>query len=58
MRPIVWPQEVVEVAKVLQEKSASAFWIAKLIFIHEKKDKVQSAPPKLLKSKRVRKVKI
>ena len=37
MRSIIWPQEVVEVAKVLQEKkSASGFWKAKLIFIHEK----------------------
>ncbi len=59
MRSIVWPQEVVEVAKVLQEKkSASGFWKAKLIFIHEKKDKGQSTPPKLLKSKIVRKAKM
>ena len=37
LRSIVWPQEVVERAKVLQEKkSASAFWKTKLIFIHDK----------------------
>jgi hypothetical protein len=54
---IVWPQEVVEVAKVLQEKkSSSGFWKAKLIFIREKK-KTQSTPPKLLKSKMVKKPK-
>jgi hypothetical protein len=42
MRSIVWPQEVVEVAKVLQEKKlVSGFWKAKLIFIHEKKTKVK-----------------
>ena len=58
MRSIVWPQEVVEVAKVLKKKSASGFWEAKLISIHEKKDKGQSKPPKLLKSKIVRKAKM
>ena len=59
MRSIVWPQEVVEVGKVLQEKkSASGFWKGKSIFIHEKKDKGQSTPPKLLKSKIVRKAKM
>ena len=36
-----------------RKKSASAFWKAKLIFIHDKKDKGQSTPPKLLKSKSV-----
>jgi hypothetical protein len=59
MRSIVWPQEVVEVAKVLEEKkSASGFWKAKLIVIHEKKDKGHSTPSKLLKSKIVRKAKM
>jgi hypothetical protein len=48
MRSIVWPQEVVEMAKALQEKkSASGFWKAKLIFIYEKKNKGQSTLPKL-----------
>jgi hypothetical protein len=57
MRSIIWPQKVVEVAKVSQEKkSASGFWKAELIFIHEKKG--QSTPPKLLKSKIVRKAKM
>jgi hypothetical protein len=47
------------VAKVLQEKSQQVFfWKAKLIFIHEKKDKGKSTPPKLLKSKIVRKAKM
>ena len=59
MRSIVWPQEVVEVAKDLQEKkSAIGLWKEKLIFIYEKKDKGQSTPPKLLKSKIVRKEKM
>ena len=59
MRSIVLPQEVVEVAKVLQEKkSASCFWKAKLISIHDKKDNGQSTPTELLKSKMVRKVKM
>ena len=54
------PQEVVEVAKVLQEKKNQHVLFGKqnqFLFMR-KKDKVQSAPPKLLKSKRVRKVKI
>ena len=52
MRSIVWPQEIIEVAKVLKEKkkSANGFWKAKLIFIREKK-KGQSTPPKLLNQK-------
>jgi hypothetical protein len=41
-----------------RKKSASGFWKAKLIFIPEKKDKGQSTPPKLLKSKIVRKAKM
>ena len=46
-------------AKVLKEKkSAYAFWKTQLIFIHDKKDKGQSTPPKLLTSKRVIKAKM
>ena len=41
-----------------KKKSASGFWKSKLIFICEKKDKDQSTPPKLLKSKKVRKAKM
>ena len=41
-----------------KKKSAIGFWKEKLIFIYEKKDKGQSTPPKLLKSKIVRKEKM
>ena len=40
-------------AKVLQEKIQKVFWKGKLIFIHDKKDKGPSSPPKLLRSKSV-----
>ena len=56
---IVWSQEFVEVAKVLQEKFSKCFLESKVNFHSwEKKDKDQSTPSKLLRSKRVRKSKM
>ena len=58
LRLIVWPQEIVEVAKVLQKKSASVFWLAKLIYVHEKKVRGQSMyTPKTFKIKKDQKSK-
>ena len=58
MRSIIRPQEVVEVAKVLQEKKfASAFWKAKLIYIHEEKRQRSKYASKNFKIKKSQKSK-
>ena len=59
LRSIVWLQEVDEVAKVLREKNQQVVFGNQNQFLFmRKKDKGQSTPPKLLKSKRARKAKI
>ena len=52
LRSIVWPQEVVEVAKVLQEQNQQVlFGKQNYSLLMRKKDKGQITPPKLMKSK-------